>query len=262
MLCDRPGRALAVCVNPDQSLPLLDGQRHQRTERSQDVLKPGLMRWVLRSAQQVNTLDWLHVGLWVGIFVSVKINDWQGLVPPTWNIFLILLWLSIMSKALRLFIVLIEIPVGHRSPLMPYMRQGLYSLMIRVNMAHSLHFHRRVGRNNTIAKTQPIWEKKQQETALNGPECTAPEGATSITVTRPKRRTLGEVIAEMEMAVCVFVHVWVCFCAYVWVGGGWIERHSVKRSFRNTLPRWCWRELLIDMHFLTETRAINLSASH
>lgn len=35
MLCDRPGRALAVCVNPDQSLPLLDGQRHQRSERSQ-----------------------------------------------------------------------------------------------------------------------------------------------------------------------------------------------------------------------------------
>lgn len=83
--------------------------------------------------------------------------------------------------------------------------------------------------------------KKQQETALNGPECTAPEGATSITVTRPKRRTLGEVIAKMEMAVCVFVHVrvYVCsvFFASVWVGGGGIERHSVKRSFRNTLPR-------------------------
>ncbi|XP_047208920.1 U7 snRNA-associated Sm-like protein LSm11 isoform X2 [Girardinichthys multiradiatus] len=43
MLCDRPGRALAVCVNPDQSLPLLDGQRHQRPERSPSVLKPGLM---------------------------------------------------------------------------------------------------------------------------------------------------------------------------------------------------------------------------
>lgn len=57
MLCDRPGRALAVCVNPDQSLPLLDGQRHQRAERSQGVLKPGLMSGAGRSAQQVNTLD-------------------------------------------------------------------------------------------------------------------------------------------------------------------------------------------------------------
>lgn len=50
MLCDRPGRALAVCVNPDQSLPLLDGQRHQRAERSQGVLKPGLMLGTGRSA--------------------------------------------------------------------------------------------------------------------------------------------------------------------------------------------------------------------
>lgn len=39
MLCDRPGRALAVCVNPDQSLPLLDGQRHQHAQRSQGVLQ-------------------------------------------------------------------------------------------------------------------------------------------------------------------------------------------------------------------------------
>lgn len=33
MLCDRPGRALAVCVNPDQSPPLLDGQRHEHKEK-------------------------------------------------------------------------------------------------------------------------------------------------------------------------------------------------------------------------------------
>lgn len=58
MLCDRPGRALAVCVNPDQSLPLLDGQRHQRAERSRGVLKPGLMWRAGRSVSQVNTLDW------------------------------------------------------------------------------------------------------------------------------------------------------------------------------------------------------------
>lgn len=47
------------------------------------------------------------------------------------------------------------------------------------------------------------------------------------------------------MAACVFVHVrnvCVCVCAFasVRVGGGWIERHSVKRSFRNTLPGWRW----------------------
>lgn len=33
MLCDRPGRALAVSVNPDQSLPPLDAQRHQRASK-------------------------------------------------------------------------------------------------------------------------------------------------------------------------------------------------------------------------------------
>lgn len=91
--------------------------------------------------------------------------------------------------------------------------------MIRVNMAHSLHSDGEVERNNTIAKIQPICEKKQQETALNGPECTAPEGATSITVTRPKRRTLGEVIAKMEMAVCVHVRLCVCFAFFLPVCG-------------------------------------------
>ena len=176
---------------------------------------------------------------------------------------------------------MIYIPLGCTNFQMLTLWRALNSLMIRVNTANSLRFYRRAGRNNTIAKIQPIWEKKQQETALNGPECTAPWGATSITVTRPKRRTLEEVIAKMEMAAYVYVSVWqresggvgrggerervpvrVCVSVFSvsvwWVGGGWRERHSVKRSFRNTLPPWRWRELLIDMHFSTETRAINL----
>lgn len=107
-----------------------------------------------------------------------------------------------MSKVL----LLIDIPVVNISCHMPYMWRGFYSLVIRVNTAHGLQSYRKVGRN-TIAKIQPIWKKQQQETALNSPESTAPVGATSITVTSPMRRTLGEVIAQMEMAACVFVHV-------------------------------------------------------
>lgn len=152
-------------------------------------------------------------------FVKEELNDWQWSFLLIRYVFLTSPVTGHLPKVLRLFVVLIDIPVGKISPQMPYIWQGLYSLMIRVNMAHGLHFYRRAGKNNTIAKIQPICEKKQQETALNGPECTTPKGATSITVTRPKRRTLGEVIAEMEMAVCVFVcvfvHAWVCFCASV-----------------------------------------------
>lgn len=75
-----------------------------------------------------------------------------------------------VQKVLRLFVVLIDIPVGMISPRLPYIWQGFYSLMIRVNMAQCLHFYRRAGRNNTIAKIQPIWEKnnkKQHLTAQN-----------------------------------------------------------------------------------------------
>lgn len=211
MLCDRPGRAVAVCVNPDQSLPLLDGQRHQRAERSQGALKPGLMRWVLRSAQRCE-----HPWLTTCIFMRRKKNKTKWLKGGhfSWllHVFLDSPMTGNMSKVLRLFSVLIDIPVGRKAPRMSCIWQGLYSLMIRVNMAHSLHSDGEVERNNTIAKIQPICEKKQQETALNGPECTAPEGATSITVTRPKRRTLGEVIAKMEMAVCVCLCMCDCVC--------------------------------------------------
>lgn len=70
MLCDRPGRALAVCVNPDQSLPLLDGRRHQRPERSQSVIKPGLMSWAGRSVRHLRTLEWLSVVL------NIYVLDW------------------------------------------------------------------------------------------------------------------------------------------------------------------------------------------
>lgn len=65
-----------------------------------------------------------------------------------------------VQKVLSLFVVLIDIPRGKINPLMPRNRQGFYSLMIHVNMAHCLHFYRKAERNNTIAKIQPIWEKK------------------------------------------------------------------------------------------------------
>ena len=45
MLCDRPGTSLAVRVNPDQSPPLLDGQRHQHVERSQYSIQSSQSRF-------------------------------------------------------------------------------------------------------------------------------------------------------------------------------------------------------------------------
>lgn len=172
MLCDRPGRVLAVCVNPDQSLPLLDRQRHQCTERSQGVLKPGLMWWAGRSAEQVNTLDWLSKKKnWYSIvdFCKGRIK-WLVVISPDLQYVSDSPVTGRVQKVLSLLVILIDIPVGKMSPWMPYIRQGLHSLMIRVNMAHGLHFYRRAGRNNTIAKIQAIWEKnnkKQHLTAQN-----------------------------------------------------------------------------------------------
>lgn len=161
MLCDRPGRALAVCVNPDQSLPLLDGQRHQRSERSQGVLKPGLMWWAGRSVLQVTDLSVINRHSrpmskkeMVVRFCKGRIKRLAFFLP--WNIVFDSPVAGRIQNVLRHFVVLIDIPVGKMSPQMPYIWQGLYSLMIRVNMAHGLHFYRRAGRNNTIAKIQPI----------------------------------------------------------------------------------------------------------
>lgn len=151
------------------------------------------------------------------------------------------------------------------SPQMPYIRLGLYSLMIRVNMAHGLHFYRRAGSNNTIAKIQPIWEKNNKKQHLTAQNALHPREQPQLLL-HVRRGELQEkwLLRWKWLCVCVFVHVRVCFCASVCglEGGGWMERHSVKRSFRNTLPPWRWREPLIDMHFSTETRAINLSATH
>lgn len=178
-------------------------------------------------------------------------------------------WAS-LQKVLSLFVVLIDIPRGKINLRMPCIRQGFYSLMIHVNMAHCLHFYRKAERNNTIAKIQPIWEKKNKKQHLTAQNALHPREKPQLLLHVRKRRTLGEVIAEMEMAVCMFVRVLSVFlCVCVWlrvgwgvVGKGWLERHSVKRSFRNTLPWWRWHELLIDVHFSTETRAIKLSGSH
>lgn len=90
---------------------------------------------------------------------------------------------------------------------MPRNRQGFYSLMIHVNMAHCLHFYRKAERNNTIAKIQPIWEKKNKKQHLTAQNALHPREKPQLLLHVRKRRTLGEVIAEMEMAVCMFVHV-------------------------------------------------------
>ena len=66
------------------------------------------------------------------------------------------------------------------------------------------------------AKDNPF--ERKQETALMDPECTAPKGATSITTTRPKKRTLGEVIAgDGFVCVCVCVCGDVCVCVLEFV---------------------------------------------
>lgn len=200
MLCDRPGRALAVCVNPDQSPPLLDGQRHQHKEKVTGCTqaRPDEV------SKEVSTEHWASFTdceaaeefLQRKNQMTTVLNYFCSNSPVT----------RCVSKVLRCFIALIDIPLGCTNLQMSSMWHSLDSLMIRVNTANSFRFYRRAGRNDTIAKIQPIWGKKQ-ETALNGPECTAPRGATSITVTRPRRRTLEEVIAKMEIAAyaCVCV---------------------------------------------------------
>lgn len=134
-----------------------------------------------QSGQQVNTLDWLSVTLIGGSRIMSKLKlvfhcsfllrkNWM--TGGVWNVFFNSPVTGCIPKVLGLFVVLIDIPVGKMSPQMPCIWQGLYSLMIRVNMAHGLHFYRRAGRNNTIAKIQPIWEKnnkKQHLTAQNAP---------------------------------------------------------------------------------------------
>lgn len=152
------------------------------------------------------------------------------------------------------------------SPQMPYIQQRLYSLMIRVNMARCLHFYRKTGRNNTIAKFNPF-EKKTTRNSTSRPRMHCTQGSNiNYCYTSKEKNSRRSDCWDGNGCVCVFVHVWVCFwmClrVCVWFGRGWIERHSVKRSFRNTLPQWRWCKLLIDMHFSTETRAINLSATH
>lgn len=58
MLCDRPGRVLAVCVNPDQSTPLFWTDNVISTQRGHRVYSSQAW-WGERGGQQ-----WLHVGLW------------------------------------------------------------------------------------------------------------------------------------------------------------------------------------------------------
>lgn len=172
-----------------------------------------------------------------------------------------------MSKVLRLFSVLIDIPVGRKAPRMPCMWQGLYSLMIRVNMAHSLHSDGEVERNNTIAKIQPIWEKNNKKQHLTAQNALHPREQPQLLLHVQRGELWEKWLPRWKwlcvcLCMCECVCVLFCFCQCVWVGGGGIERHSVKRSFRNTLPLWRWHGPLIDMHFSTETRAINLAASH
>lgn len=139
------------------------------------------------------------------------------------------MWLSVYKKVLRLFVVLIDIAMGKIRPQVPYIWQGLYSLMIRVNTAHGLHFYRRAGRNNTIAKIQPIWEKNNKKQHLTAQNALHPREQPQLLL-HVRRRELWEKWLLRWKWLCVCL----CMCEYVCVrvSRGWIERHSVKKIFQ------------------------------